>query len=174
MLLSAGKLQVCWVHAAPLSWREPLGDRQIKSPAHGSILLSDWLLRCQPPVDQYCIRHVKGCVGGGFFYFLFFYGSVIFFLLAREFCWFIHSSLMPRTLLHSLLSMSTQYQGEMSHAASSVCVSVHAGSVCFPLLPERAGMRASGGWGVHQSKRSDRMETQSSLYLTDVTQVEYS
>lgn len=59
---------------------------------------------------------------------------------------------MLRAPLLSLLSMTTQYQGEMSHAVSSVRVSVHARCVCFPLLPDRAGMRASGGWASTREK----------------------
>lgn len=143
----------CWVHAVPLSWREPLGDMLIKAPAHGSILLSDWLLLLSTICWSVLHQAHKGlCRGGELIYFIFFNGSVIFFLLFGEYCWFIHSSLKPRALLHSLLSMSTQYQGEMSHAASSACVSVCAQSVCFPLLPERAGMRASGGWESTRAK----------------------
>lgn len=89
----------------------------------------------------------------------------VIFLSIREYCWFTHSSLMPHTLLHSLLSVSTQYQGETSHAASSVCMSVHTCSVCFPLplLPEREGMGKGGGWESMRANTATEWKPKDSL-----------
>lgn len=156
MLLSAGKLQVCWVHAAPLSWREPLGDMQIKSPAHGSILLSDWLLRCQPPVDQYCIRHVKGCVGGGFFLFLIFLWEC-YFLLAGQGVLLIHpllSDAWHSPALPPLCQHDTKVKCLMQRPlCASACTLVVFAFPCF--LREQVWGRVGVGSPPEQTQRQN-------------------
>lgn len=42
--LDAENVQVWCAHTAPLGWREPSDDMQIKSPAQGGILIAGWLL----------------------------------------------------------------------------------------------------------------------------------
>lgn len=152
-----------------LSWREPLDDMQIKSAALGSILLSDWLLLLLTTCWSVLHQARQGLRRGEVFFF-FLMGALF------SFCWSESpadssppTSYLPAVLPPSL-SVSTRHQGEMSHAVSSVCASVHARSVCFPSRPERAGMRPSGGW---ESKRNYRIETKSSLDLTGMLIVRF-